>query len=197
MQITPKRAVAIIGAIITVVSFSRVCVLFLEALSAVRDERAQDSELLEVCASGVARGSMKMRAACLQAQADRASPIVLKAVLRAVSTAFEDFSESVSSPGKLLVVVLFVLSSIFLPVTSWLKAAFPHEVLEGCPHIVVLADGDDRPRMNFRKRVAGALKFRKGSVASHSCDDFDVECDTSDINGMVKIDLGGGHEKWE
>lgn len=191
MQITPKRAVAIIGAIITVVSFSRVCVLFLEALSAVRDERAQDSELLEVCASGIARGSMKMRAACLHAQADRASPIVLKAVLRAFSIAFEDFSESVSSPGKLLVVVLFVLSSIFLPITSWLKAAFPHETFEGSQHIVVLADANEHPRIGFRKKIAGALKFRKD--ASQSRDVFD---DTNNHETLC-VELGEGHAKWE
>lgn len=197
MQITPKRAVAIVGGVLTVVSFSRVCVLFLEALSAVRDERAQDSELLEVCANGVARGSMKMRAACLQAQADRASPIVLKAVLRAVSIAFEDFSESVSSPGKLLIVVLFVLSSVFLPVTSWLKAAFPTETVEGSPHIVVLADGSDCPRLGFRNRVAGALKLRRGSVGARSRDAYDVECD-SDPSGMINIELDDwGHAKWE
>jgi len=201
MQINPKRAIAILGAIITVVSFSRVCVLFLEALSAVRDERSHDSELLAVCATGVARGSMKMRAACLQAQADRASPIVLKAVLRAVSIAFDDFSDHVSSPTKLLVVVLFVLSSIFLPVTSWLRAAFPQDIVEGNPHIVVLAHESDStlgtPRLGLKRRIAGALKLRRGSSSNgfHEEPDFDVECDTGE--GMVGIDLGGPHTKWE
>lgn len=201
MQITPKRAIAIIGTIITLVSFSRVCVLFLEALSAVRDERSQDSELLEVCASGVARGSMKMRAACLQAQADRASPIVLKAVLRAVSIAFEDFSESVSSPGKLLIVVLFVLSSIFLPISSWLRAVFPQDLVEGNPHIVVLAHDSDStlgpPRLGFKRRIAGALRMRRGSSSNGiaAASDFDLECDSGD--GMVGIDLGLPHPKWE
>ena len=199
MQITPKRAIATLGAIIAVVSFTRVCVLFLEALSAVRDERSQDSELLEVCASGIARGSMKMRAACLQAQADRASPVVLKAVLRAVSIAFEDFSESVSSPGKLLIVVLFVLSSIFLPVSSWLRAAFPQDLVEGNPHIVVLAHESDStlgpPRLGFKRRIAGALKMRRDSSSSGVASEFDVECDTGD--GMVGIDIGMSRAKWE
>ena len=199
MQITPKRVVAIVGAILTVVSFSRVCVLFLEALSAVRDERSQDAELLEVCATGVARGSMKMRAACLQAQADRASPIVLKAVLRAVSIAFEDFSESVSSPGKLLIVVLFVLSSVFLPITSWLKAFVPQDLVEGAPHIVVLAHDSNStlgpPRLGFKRRIAGALKLRQDSGASFSnAQPFDME---SDPNGIIGIELGESHEKWE
>jgi hypothetical protein len=142
---------------------------------------------------------MKMRAACLQAQADRASPVVLKAVLRAVSIAFEDFSESVSSPGKLLIVVLFVLSSIFMPVTSWLRAAFPQDLVEGNPHIVVLAHESDStlgpPRLGFKRRIAGALKMRRGSSSSGVASEFDVECDAGD--GMVGIDLGMPHAKWE
>ena len=52
MQLTVKRAVAVVGALLAVVSFSRVIVLFLEALSSVRAERSQDSELLELCAQG-------------------------------------------------------------------------------------------------------------------------------------------------
>lgn len=202
MKITPKNAAAIVGGVLALVSFARVCVLFLEALSAVRDERSQDSELLEVCASGVARGSMKMRAACLQAQADRASPIILKAVLRAVSIAFQDFSESVSSPGKLLVVVLFILSSIFLPVTSWIRAALPQEEAEGgAPHIVVLAnEGASRPRLGFKNRVAGALKLRRGTkraVTSSPHSSFDVECDTGEC--LVDLDDSDvmGHTKWD
>ena len=166
MRVTPKRAVAIAGGIVSLVSFSRVAVLFLEALSTVRDERSQDSELLQMCASGVARGSMKMRAACLQAQADRASPIVLKAVLRAVSTAYADFTESVSSPGKMLVVILFVLSSLLFPVASWIKALIPSEDVDGKPHIVVVAGDAEQalrsPRLSFKRRVAGALKMRRG-----------------------------------
>ena len=201
MKVTPKNAVAIFGGILTLVSFSRVCVLFLEALSAVRDERSQDSELLEICASGVARGSMKMRAACLQAQADRASPVILKAVLRAVSIAFQDFSESVSSPGKLLVVVLFVVSSIFLPVTSWIRAALPQDDEDGAPHIVVLAnDGTSRPRLGLKNRVAGALKLRRASkkaTTTSPSSSFDVECDTGDC--LVDLDFteGNSHAKWE
>ena len=87
MVLTVRKSVAIASGLLAFVSFARVAVLFLEALSAVRDERAQDYELLQLCREGSARGSMKMRAACLQAQADRASPVVLKAVLRAVSIA--------------------------------------------------------------------------------------------------------------
>jgi hypothetical protein len=201
MRLTAKQAVALIGGLVTLVSFARVVVLFLEALSAVRIERAADVELLELCAQGSASESMKMRSACLQARADRASPILLKAVLRAVSTAFEDFSDSVSSPGKLLVVVLFVLSSVFLPMNSWIKTLFPpDEHIEGNGHVVVVAhdvaSALGRPRLNFRRRVAGALRMRKHRPFSPSIeeiDDFDVEGKSEDH--LVDVDLS--HKKWD
>ena len=47
MRLTAKQAVALVGGLVTLVSFARVVVLFLEALSAVRIERAADVELLE------------------------------------------------------------------------------------------------------------------------------------------------------
>lgn len=198
MRITAKQAVALVGGLIALVSFARVAVLFLESLSAVRIERAQDADLLELCMQGSARESMKMRSACLQAQADRASPILLKAVLRAVSTAFEDFSESVSSPGKLLVVVLFVISSVFLPINSWARALFPAEEIEGKNHVVVLAH-DVRgalgtPRIGFKRRIAGALMMRKnGDHRVSEVDDFDVERTTEHL---VDVDLSQ-HAKWD
>ena len=171
------------------VSFSRCSVLLLEALSTVRDERLQDAELLEICATGAARQSAKMRNACLQAQADRASPVVLKAVLRAVGMAYADFTESVSTPGKMLIVVLFACSSLFLPVLSWLRAIVPNEAhMDGTPHVVVLASDAEAalcsPRIGFRKRVAGT--FRKPLLLN--APSFDLESEASRIEPR---------EKWE
>ena len=197
MKITAKQALGLVGGVIALVSFARVSVLFLEALSSVRIERAQDADLLDLCSQGSARESMKMRSACLQAQADRASPIILKAVLRAVSTAFDDFSESVSSPGKLLIVVLFVISSVFLPINSWMRALFPADEIEGNSHVVVLAHDVGgslgHPRIGLKRRVAGALRLRKN--CSHrvtELDDFDVERSS---NHTMDVDLGH-HAKW-
>ena len=198
MHVTPKRAAAIACGVVTLISLSRICVLFLEALSAVRDERSQDLELLEICASGIARGSMKMRSACIQAQADRASPIVLKAVLRAVTTAFEDFSESVSSPGKLLIVVLFVVSSLFLPVTSYIRAIFPADAVQGSPHIVVMTHDSARtlgtPQIGLRKKIAGVLSMRRNHspISARSCADLEEPDDC-----LLDMDGQSYHTKWE
>jgi hypothetical protein len=192
MTLTLKRCVALIGILLAIISFSRVAVLFLEALTEVRSERLQDSELLELCKQGAARGSMKMRAACLQAQADRASPVVLKAILRAVSTAFADFSESVSSPGKLMVVVLFVLSSLFLPIQGWIRALLPtEEVVEGLGHVVVLADRVSNKGFMRRGLSRGLLESKK-----HLTVPFDIASTSQDIEDSF-MDIELLHEKRE
>lgn len=121
VRVTGKRLFAWVSGVFMVVSFARTSVLFLESMAAVREERSADAELLEVCASGAARGSVKMRAACLQARADRASPLVLKAIVRAVATAWHEFRDSVATPFGFATMILFVLSSVLLPIIPWIR----------------------------------------------------------------------------
>lgn len=168
VRVTGKRLFAWISTVLMVISFTRVMVLFLEAVAAVRDERNHDLELLEICARGEARGSTKMRTACLQAKADRASPLVLKAIVRAVSTAWREFSDSVATPFGFATTVLFVLSSLLLPVIPWMKAILTawagdddddqdlHRDNDLEHHIVVL-NGDQSwlpQKAGMRKRMA-------------------------------------------
>lgn len=171
VRVTGKRLFAWISTVLMVLSFTRVMVLFLEAVAAVRDERNHDIELLEICARGEARGSTKMRTACLQAKADRASPLVLKAVVRAVSTAWREFSDSVATPFGFATMVLFVISSLLLPIVPWIKAVLTvwagddddtqdrHRDSDLEHHVVVL-NGDQSwlpQRASVRKRVARRL----------------------------------------
>lgn len=170
MKLTGKRLVGAVTAILTIVSFSRVAVLFLEAVAEVRDERLHDTELLELCSSGQARGSIKMRTACIQAQSDRASPLLLKAVVRAVSTAWREFASTCASPLGFASMILFVLSSLVLPVIPWMRMVLyswagddeqqeDHRDGDLEHHIVVL-NGDHSwiPRgPSMRKRVARKL----------------------------------------
>ena len=121
-RVTSKRLVAWVTTALAIISFSRVAVLFLESLSVVREERNADYDLLELCRSGVGKQSPKMRTACLQANAERASPVILKAIVRAVSTTFREFAESVNSPFGFATVALFVLSSLVLPVVPMIRA---------------------------------------------------------------------------
>jgi hypothetical protein len=170
MKVTGKRLFGAVTSILAIISFSRVAVLFLEAVAEVRDERLHDAELLELCSSGQARGSIKMRTACIQAQSDRASPLLLKAVVRAVGTAWREFASTCASPLGFASMVLFVLSSLVLPVVPWLKMVLytwagddddhdDHRDSDLEHHIVVL-NGDHSwvPRgPSMRKRMARKL----------------------------------------
>ena len=111
---SPKRF-AVLGSVASFVAFARVCVLLIESASAVRSERLADAELLRLCALGKAEESVDFRALCMRKRASHASPLVLKAVLRACGTAFSDFAESVSSPTKLVLIVLFCLTGTAAP----------------------------------------------------------------------------------
>jgi hypothetical protein len=167
-RVSGKRLFGWFSIVLAVISVSRVLVLFLEAVAAVRDERNHDAELIEICKRGDARGSAKMRSACLQAQADRASPLVLKAVVRAVSTAWREFSDTVATPFGFASMTLFVLSSLLLPVIPWMKALLTVWAGEDeddhrdgdLEHHVVVLNGDTSwmsPRPGVRKRVARKL----------------------------------------
>lgn len=118
----PKRILWAVSVAAAVLSFARISVLILESLAVVNDERQQDQELIALCRQGAARGSAKMRSACLQAQADAASPIILKTITRSLSVAWNEFAASVSTPWGLGMVLLFCMSSLFLPVLPMLKA---------------------------------------------------------------------------
>lgn len=118
---TPKVA-AIVTGVIVLLGVSRAVSLFCEAYATVREERNQDTELIELCARGDARTSPKMRAACLQARSDRASPVLAKALVYAFNTAIRDFTDAFGSPFKLSMLALFLLSSVVSPLVSWLRA---------------------------------------------------------------------------
>jgi hypothetical protein len=201
MRINLRRAAALASGGVTLLSVARVAVLILEALSAVRDERHQDAELLMACRDGVARGSHRMRAACVQAQADRASPILLKAVLRAFSTAWNDFAESMKSPTHLLIGILFVVSSLLFPIHSWLRLLFPPEApLEGRHHVVVLAQDAEgalrAQRPTLRRRLTRRLKHirlgagRRGHAQNCHYDDDDNDCDGYDFDDGKAWNVG-------
>ena len=202
-RITGKRLFGWMSMVLAIISFSRVLVLFLEAMATVRDERSQDYELLDICSRGEARGSPKMRAACLQAQADRASPLVLKAVVRAVSTAWREFSDSVATPFGFATMILFVLSSLLLPIIPWMRAILTawagdddeqwqddHRDSDLEHHVVVLA-GDESwmpAKPGVRKRMARRIighqpRIRVAANASSTGDGWQNAI-VEDISGL-------------
>ena len=113
-----RWVVVLSGALVLI----RLFVLFCESFSVVRSERLADDDLIELCGRGAAADSAKFRSLCLQAKADRAAPLIFKAVLRAIRTSFADFSECFSSPSRIAILVLFVVSGLALPVVKAVSA---------------------------------------------------------------------------
>ena len=115
---SPKKVLGMIGAGITLLTLSRVMVLVIESYSTVAAERAADKPLMSMCNSGHGIESADLRALCMKKRAEQAAPILLKALLRACATAFSDFCESMSSPTKVVMLVLFAITGIAAPVVK-------------------------------------------------------------------------------
>lgn len=151
---------AVVAAVFVLFSIARAGTIFFESWALERGEREQDAELLQLCQEGRGRGSEKMRGACLAAASSRATPIFLKAVTRSISRAFSDFRDNLNSPLAVLSAILFVVSSMILPVSSWLRlvvSAFGEEQdlhrdedLE--KRHVICFTGDDIVKPGFRGR---------------------------------------------
>ena len=123
---SPKKIFALITAGLTFLTFARIVVCLVEAYSQVRHERLADEGLMRLCndPASEAASAPDMRALCLRKRAERAAPIVLKAVLRAVTTAFSEFCEVFSSPSRVVLLVLFSITGIAAPVMKALAALF-------------------------------------------------------------------------
>ena len=161
-------ACAVASALLCVTQF---VVRFLESFATVRGERAQDLELLSVCASGAAKDSPRMRAACLSAQAERASPLMLKAVVHTAHSMYQDFVTATGTPFSFAVVLLFVVTSLAMPMRSWLTLLLGAGRDDGpsSNHVVVVA-GDGMDGMHAYgpsgrgMRQRAALLFRRAAA---------------------------------
>ena len=115
---SPRRALALAASIVSLLAFARIAVSVLEAYSQVRGERLADAELMQMCTEKIGKGSADFRALCLKKRAEQASPVIFKALLRACSSAFQDFAESMSSPTKVLLLLLFCLTGVAAPLVK-------------------------------------------------------------------------------
>ena len=160
---SPKKVLAFIGAGLTLLAFARVVVLVVESYSAVWSERVADRELVRMCDSGTASMSADFRALCLKKRAEQSAPVLLKALLRACATAFTDFCESMSSPTKVVLLLLFCLTGVAAPVVKALST--------------FVVD-------NLRKRRRQRARGRYGNKARDSDDE---ESDDDDETGYHEI----------
>jgi hypothetical protein len=85
-----------------------------------------DEGLMQLCNdhTSEATAAPDLRALCLRKRAERAAPIVLKAVLRAVTTAFSEFCEVFSSPSRVALLIMFSITGIAAPIVKALAALF-------------------------------------------------------------------------
>jgi len=166
--LSPKRTLALVGAALTFLSLARVLVLIIESYSTVWAERAADRELLALCSSGAGADSADLRALCLKKRAEQAAPVFLKAILRAVTTAFTDFVEAFSSPTRVVLLVLFTLTGVAAPVVKAVST--------------LAVDNLRRRRRRSRLRE------------QHSCESG-TSSDEEDDNRQTIVVLGGGRER--
>lgn len=117
-----RVAAGLVSTGLMLVALVRVAVQFAEATSAVRAEREADESLLELCRQGMAISSDKMRNACMAARSEQASPLLFKAMMRAIATAYRDTRDALSSPFNAFVAIFFVLSGLFVPALPWARA---------------------------------------------------------------------------
>ena len=121
---SPKKTSALISLALTALSIARVVVCLVESYSVVTMERQADNELMRLCASGDASLSVDFRALCMKKRAERAAPVFLKAILRAVTSAFCDFCEIFGSTSRIAMLVLFCITGVSAPVAKAVAALF-------------------------------------------------------------------------
>jgi hypothetical protein len=167
--LSPRRTLAFVGAALTLLTVARVLVLLIESYSTVWAERAADRELLSLCNSGAGSDSADLRALCLKKRAEQAAPIFLKAILRAVTTAFTDFVETFSSPTRIMLLVLFTLTGVAAPVVKAVSA------------LAV----DNLKRRRRRVRLSTKRSVESGSSSS----------DEEDNDKQTVVVIGGGRER--
>ena len=121
---SPKKVLGIVGTGLTLLTFARATCLLVESYSAVAADRHADLDLMRLCDSGEAAAAPDFRALCLRKRSERAAPIVLKALTRAVVVAFTEFCEVFSSPSRIIMLVFFSITGIAAPVIKALCKLF-------------------------------------------------------------------------
>jgi hypothetical protein len=126
--------------------------------------------------------------------------VLFKALLRAVNVAFKDFSDSVGSPSRLALVVLFLFSSFVLPMGQWLRflagmrADAPVARNCGDVHFLSFAPPpQEHTGGNLLSLSSIKNRFRRsGGGGSES----DMEPGLAHSPAWTSIDIGG-HDKYD
>lgn len=197
---SPRRVLRFVASGLLLLSVARILVLLIESYVQVRNERQEDEDLILACASGVASQSADFRALCLKKRAERSSPVVLKAVLRAVTTCFADFCESMSSPVKVVMLLLFALTGIAAPVIKACSQLVVESVRErrrgrlrsvddlgsgsdddDVPEIAVLSSRESFPHSPGVMRVAHRFRKRLAHYRADRIAPMNVVCEDEQL----------------
>ena len=95
-----RTSVGIVVPCIVGLLLLRFMVLVAEARAMIVTERSSDDELMLLCTSGAARESAHMRAACMKATVDRASPALARALTRGAYAFASELYALFSEPFK-------------------------------------------------------------------------------------------------
>jgi len=159
--------------------FLRFMVLVAEAHAMIVTERSSDDELIHLCTSGAARESAHMRAACLKATVDRASPALARALTRGGHAFASELYVLFSEPFKACSLLGAVGVLSVLPWVSTLWTLFvagnatgvaPIRGSDGDHTVVILRNGEmpwnqaPAHRASLRFRPASEGKERAGRV---------------------------------
>lgn len=153
-------------AVILILVSTRFVISYHESYVIIRAERRADIDLVDLCASGAARESPKMRVACLDAQSDGAAPIYLKAFIRTVSGTAHELTSYFGWPFK--VTGVFILIALLLTPLRALSEVIRGSRTEASAahHTIYVVNGDehcniedmtpDQPRRfdRIRQRIA-------------------------------------------
>lgn len=174
---------------------------FLEALAHEREERSGDDELERLCSEGHAASSQRMRNTCLQMHRARATPILIKACLRAVATAYDDFHSRLATWQSVLSVALFVLMCVASPLSKILWLLLPSQPTkalvdeEDTECRIVVMSQDDIRNMPAAKQFFNNMRLKFGkSRGGRACSPLrpaDRGADYADWPGFV---TGGSPE---
>ena len=208
---SPRRALALAASVASFLAFARIACSVLEAYSQVRGERLADAELIQMCAERVGKGSADFRALCLKKRAEQASPVIFKALLRACASAFQDFAESMSSPTKVLLLILFCFTGVAAPVVKAVSTLFVDQLKrrrykrnkkakdsdsddsdneDGHHEVVTVSSHPDPGQRWSRSLRRGVRRLRMhGPRALCEPSTFTTDEDGEDENGMCTISL--------
>ena len=165
----------------------RFLILVLEAYTMISGERGADDDLVKLCRDGAARSSVHMRRACMGAEVDRASPVIVRAFTRGAYNLGSEVASMAAYPLQSTAMTSVLVMSV-LPWVGTLRALFlgsggRHGGTSEPEHTVVILHNGDRPdALGPRARTVGTPRLMEACIDEEETgredwDDVDLQWD--------------------